>query len=123
LLPVQINTAAKEAKSAAAEKKQRSPAPRITFDVEQYEADAVAAAQGAMGSSFQPDPYDGHLNHQELTKTLLDLSALYRDARMQGVSRWLSQQPPGGGGGRRWLSQQPEGQPEGQMTCGCVMDE
>eukprot|EP00775_Hariotina_reticulata_P004946 gene4946-5187_t len=80
-----INTAAKEAKSAAAEKKkQRKATPRITFDVDQYEADAVAAAQGALGS-FQPDPYDGHLNHQELTKTLLDLSALYRDARRQGV--------------------------------------
>jgi hypothetical protein len=41
---------------------------------------------GASGSQFEPDPYDGHLNHQELTKTLLDLSSLYREAARIGVS-------------------------------------
>jgi hypothetical protein len=85
---VQINTAAKKAASAAASSKKGTP--RITFNLEQFERDAEAAAieaatGGPGGGGFQPDPYDGHLNHQELTKTLLDLSALYREARRLGV--------------------------------------
>lgn len=64
-----------------------------------YHADAAAGGGG--GKSFEPDPYDGHLNHQELTKTLLDLSALYREAGRIGVSRVLGW---GGGllGARGW---------------------
>lgn len=93
LLLTQINTAAKKAASAAASSKKA--APRITFNLEQFERDAEAAAieaatGGPGGGGFQPDPYDGHLNHQELTKTLLDLSALYREARRLGVSWGLA---------------------------------
>lgn len=81
-----MNTAAKTAKAAAASQR-GSAAPRITFNLEQFERDAEAAAAGlaAGAGGFQPDPYDGHLNHQELTKTLLDLSALYREAHRAGV--------------------------------------
>lgn len=45
----------------------------------------VHSTPDAAGGNFEPDPYDGHLNHQELTKTLLDLSALYREAARIGV--------------------------------------
>lgn len=56
--------------------------------MDQFQADAEAAAaeRAAAGvANFEPDPYDGHLNHQELSKTLLDLSALYREAHRVGV--------------------------------------
>jgi hypothetical protein len=57
------------------------------------------AAADAAGGNFEPDPYDGHLNHQELTKTLLDLSSLYREAARIGVSPGGGVR--GGGGGAR----------------------
>lgn len=75
----QINYDVKKAKAGAA----------IEFDMDQFQADAEAAAaeRAAAGiANFEPDPYDGHLNHQELSKTLLDLSALYREAHRLGVS-------------------------------------
>jgi hypothetical protein len=31
------------------------------------------------------DPYDSHLNQQELSKMLLDLTSLYKDAAAIGV--------------------------------------
>jgi hypothetical protein len=82
-----VNSAAKKAASAAASSKKA--APPITFNVEQFRHDSQAAAvEAATGEGgFQPDPYDGHLNHQELTKMLLDLSAFYRDAQRLGVRR------------------------------------
>ncbi len=50
--------------------------------MEDAEGDGAAAAEGAT----LDEKYDGHLNHQELTKALLDLSDLYSLAQHLGVS-------------------------------------